>query len=155
MQENRKLRQVRLGHAPTPSQTSHPTTHPIWDLTKPHVSHPTSLAPLRQVHRKMGEQVCTLMETSLLRKKSAWEEQIKKLRAQVERAARHTPPCTHLHAHTSIHASIHTSVHTSVHTSITRAGRGAAASVPGDEGVADALGHAALQGARAPVHDGA
>ena len=39
---------------------------------------------LRQVHRKMGEQVCTLMETSLLRKKSAWEEQIKKLRAQVE-----------------------------------------------------------------------
>ena len=28
MQENRKLRQVRLGHAPTPSQTSHPTTHP-------------------------------------------------------------------------------------------------------------------------------
>ena len=32
-----------------------------------------------------------------------------------------------------------------------RAGRGAAASVPGDEGVADALGHAALQGARAPV----
>ena len=32
----------------------------------------------------MGEQVCTLMETSLLRKKSAWEEQIKKLRAQVE-----------------------------------------------------------------------
>ena len=42
----------------------------------------------------MGEQVCTLMETSLLRKKSAWEEQIKKLRAQVERAALHTPPCT-------------------------------------------------------------
>ena len=39
---------------------------------------------LRQVHRKMGEQVCTLMETSLLRKKGAWEEQIKKLRAQVE-----------------------------------------------------------------------
>ena len=28
MQENRKLRQVRLGHAPTPSQTPHPTTHP-------------------------------------------------------------------------------------------------------------------------------
>ena len=27
MQENRKLRQVRLGHAPTPPQTSHPTTH--------------------------------------------------------------------------------------------------------------------------------
>ena len=89
---------------------------------------------LRQVHRKMGEQVCTLMETSLLRKKSAWEEQIKKLRAQVERAALHTPPCTHLHSH--LHS------HTCIHTSITREGRGAAASVPGDEGVADALGHA-------------
>ena len=96
---------------------------------------------LRQVHRKMGEQVCTLMETSLLRKKSAWEEQIKKLRAQVERAALHTPPFAHA------------SMHTSVHTSIARAGRGAAASVPGDEGVADALGHAALQGAGAPVQD--
>ena len=84
------------------------------DLTPhdpPHVSHPTSLAPLRQVHRKMGEQVCTLMETSLLRKKSAWEEQIKKLRAQVERAALHTPPCTHLHSRLHSHLHSHLRSH--------------------------------------------
>ena len=66
---------------------------------------------LRQVHRKMGEQVCTLMETSLLRKKSAWEEQIKKLRAQVERAALHTPPCTHLHSPPFAHLHSHLHAH--------------------------------------------